>query len=238
MVRLTEDELALLASRFTTELQAIAPGWTDRNEHDPGITLLELFAFLTNNLLYRSTPTPRGNHVIDAAIAALTALRGPDGETSDGPIRNHYFAGKVLTAEDFQIEQDYNITKRRHHTRWLHGCGVVTGLQVGLDDSSTPDEPVVIVNPGVAIDANGEEIIIPSPRSCRLRATAATGFVTVEYTERFLNPVPGLDLTAITRPSRIEEGVRVAFAEHASDHSVTIARLTRRENTWHLAAIE
>jgi hypothetical protein len=30
------------------------PEWTNFNESDPGVTLIELFAFLTENLLYRS----------------------------------------------------------------------------------------------------------------------------------------------------------------------------------------
>jgi hypothetical protein len=29
------------------------PEWTNFNKSDPGVTLLELFAFLTENLLYR-----------------------------------------------------------------------------------------------------------------------------------------------------------------------------------------
>ena len=32
-------------------MAARAPGWTDHNESDPGISLLELFAFLTESLL-------------------------------------------------------------------------------------------------------------------------------------------------------------------------------------------
>ena len=34
------------------------PEWTNFNESDPGVTLIELFAFLTENLLYRSNQIP------------------------------------------------------------------------------------------------------------------------------------------------------------------------------------
>src|SRR6202171_4049866 len=34
------------------------PEWTNFNESDPGVTLVELFAFLTENLLYRSNQVP------------------------------------------------------------------------------------------------------------------------------------------------------------------------------------
>ena len=39
------------------------PEWTNLNENDPGITLLELFAFLTDNLLYRSNRIPEANRL-------------------------------------------------------------------------------------------------------------------------------------------------------------------------------
>ena len=35
-----------------------APGWTDHNVHDPGITLIELFAYLVESLLYRANRVP------------------------------------------------------------------------------------------------------------------------------------------------------------------------------------
>jgi hypothetical protein len=37
------------------------PEWTNFNESDPGVTIVELFAFLTENLLYRSNQIPERN---------------------------------------------------------------------------------------------------------------------------------------------------------------------------------
>ena len=37
------------------------PEWTNFNRSDPGVTLIELFAFLTENLLYRSNQIPERN---------------------------------------------------------------------------------------------------------------------------------------------------------------------------------
>ena len=34
------------------------PEWTNFNKSDPGITLIEIFAFLTETLLYRSNQIP------------------------------------------------------------------------------------------------------------------------------------------------------------------------------------
>jgi hypothetical protein len=38
----------------TAQPGAGTPAWTDHNTHDPGITLLELFAFLSEPLLFRT----------------------------------------------------------------------------------------------------------------------------------------------------------------------------------------
>ena len=45
------DEGRALIPRF-------APGWTDHNTHDPGVTLIELFAYLAEELLYRANRIP------------------------------------------------------------------------------------------------------------------------------------------------------------------------------------
>src|SRR6266542_5594112 len=37
------------------------PEWTNFNKGDPGITLVELFAFLTEHLLYRANKIPERN---------------------------------------------------------------------------------------------------------------------------------------------------------------------------------
>ena len=40
-----------------------APEWTDFNESDPGITLIELFAWLTEMMLYRMNQVPERNYI-------------------------------------------------------------------------------------------------------------------------------------------------------------------------------
>src|ERR1051325_5667007 len=37
------------------------PEWTNFNKSDPGVTLIEVFAFLTENLLYRANQIPERN---------------------------------------------------------------------------------------------------------------------------------------------------------------------------------
>lgn len=86
--------------------------------------------------------------------------------------RNNYFDGKLLSAGDLRDEQLYHRGGRKQHNRYLHGYGVVCGLRV------MPVNEVkarcVRVEPGVALDPWGREIVVTDPvkfevgeRGCR-----------------------------------------------------------------------
>jgi hypothetical protein len=75
------------------------------------------------------------------------------------PRRPKYFSGQLLTAEDFEAEQSYFLRGRRSDNRQLHGWGVVCGLGVRPSGSGG-----VVVEPGLAIDGLGREIVVPDPR--------------------------------------------------------------------------
>jgi hypothetical protein len=56
-------------------IPALYPSWTNHNPSDPGITLIELFAFLTEQLIYRT------DQITDAdRITFLRLLNGPEWE--------------------------------------------------------------------------------------------------------------------------------------------------------------
>lgn len=71
--------------------------------------------------------------------------------------RNNYFFGKLMTVRDFVAEQDYFNEKRWLINRLLNGSGVVCGLDVKRHNSDTN---MIIVEPGLAIDGCGREIIV------------------------------------------------------------------------------
>jgi hypothetical protein len=57
------------------------PDWTNFNKSDPGVTLLEVFAFLTENLLYRSNQIPERNRkkflsLLGVPLQPATSARG------------------------------------------------------------------------------------------------------------------------------------------------------------------
>lgn len=77
--------------------------------------------------------------------------------------RNQYFYGKLMSVDDFQTEQKYMNDKRRLINRFLHGCGVVCGLNVVQVDDCT-----VSLEAGVALDFAGREIVVDTPVTRKL----------------------------------------------------------------------
>ncbi len=73
--------------------------------------------------------------------------------------RPRYFAGKLLTAEDLELEQRYHIEKRWLLNRMLEGAGVVSGLGV-----VAAEDGKVSVEPGFALDPYGREILVCEPQ--------------------------------------------------------------------------
>ena len=71
--------------------------------------------------------------------------------------RPRYFHGQLLDVRHFESEQAYFIRKERLLNRLVLGFGVVCGLDVQLG----PDDQSVVVMPGLALDKQGREIVVP-----------------------------------------------------------------------------
>lgn len=232
MARLSEDEQRALASEFVVAVQKIAPEWTNPPDTDPGVTLLELFAWLLDQLQFvQTTASDRKTAVLRQALERLNALLRNSCVSTCGLTRPRYFTGRLLTAADFQAEQDYLREKLRRHTRCLFGFGVVTGLEVALASSSgASQQPVVTVSPGCAIDRNGDVITICEPLLCTLHTRISSGYVVARYFEQAVDPVPAAD--GSTECSRIEEGAAIEFEQTLPADGVALARLERKDGRW------
>lgn len=70
--------------------------------------------------------------------------------------RPRFFSGQLLTDEDLQAIVDWSLDRFRTAARRT-GAGVFDGLRLEFD----PNKPLTVtVNPGVAIDGNGQEIVV------------------------------------------------------------------------------
>jgi hypothetical protein len=196
------------------------PAWKGGNSHDPGVTLVELFAFLTENLLYRSAPA-------GARRRARAAAKG-----GEALLRVRYFSGKLLDADDFTAEQSYVRGKLRRRNRWIHGSGVVSGLDVSI--GRTKGAARVVVAPGFALDPRGEEIEVPRRITLLLPTKGRALFVLARYSERFLRPATVAPSSPTKSWTRVEETFQISLAPTASANTVKLARLTRANGKWAL----
>jgi hypothetical protein len=116
-----------------------------------------------------------GKNVGKRAVAAPAAVRGPVlAPPPPRPIpstapcccpactelqcqeRTRFFAGQLLTEADLNNEQSYLLAKNRLHNRFLHGWGMVCGMQVVCSDC----DGWVTIKPGYGIDPCGNDIIV------------------------------------------------------------------------------
>lgn len=127
--------------------------------------------------------------------------------------RVNYHIGMLLGTDDFEHEQGYHRAKLRRHNRELHGWGIARGLEVEADAG------MVVVQPGFALDPNGEEIWIQSPVSLTLGCEGpSTRVLAVRYHERLTEPVAAASRTrdaGVAGYRRVEEGFAVELFESA-----------------------
>src|SRR5262245_46747435 len=157
--------------------------------------------------------------------------------------RVRYFAGKLLTAEEFESDQEYHLARFRRHNRFLHGWGIVTGLRVSTDGKTT-----IAIEPGLAIDCAGNELVLAEAIQLPLSGLSGKHFVAICYCEQLVSPQPALD--GATEFSRIRESVSVELvgvdptAKHrgmgpgtpgcGQPHALCLATLSRRGSRWSL----
>jgi hypothetical protein len=118
--------------------------------------------------------------------------------------RPRFFAGRLLSADDMQAEQDYLRGKSRLHNRGLHGWGIVSGLGVSIDQGTT-----LLVSPGLALDCAGNELVLPAPERMSLSGVAGRHYVAIEYVEVDIAPQPSL--AGEVELSRVRETVRLSL---------------------------
>ena len=70
--------------------------------------------------------------------------------------RLNYYNGQRLEASDLKLEQEYHIRTRRWLNKSLYKPGIASGLDIRAEDGT----PKVIVGPGLALDAEGREILL------------------------------------------------------------------------------
>ncbi len=131
--------------------------------------------------------------------------------------RLNYYEGEYLGAVDFEAEQEYHRDMRRRHNIGQHTWGIVTGLDVAqFLNGGANNEVDVFIQPGVAIDGFGREIVVFGPY--QLTADLFADFpakqtlgVWIGYTQQMINPDSDTCASAgVTNAySRVQEGFQI-----------------------------
>ncbi len=216
--------LAALATDLRRAMDAHAPDWTDTNESDPGITLLEVIAYLAEGLAGMSGTVSEARALAGRGADALAALANPRTPCGERVRRPLFFFGRLLDADTLAAEQDYHREKFRRHNRAVLGYGTVSGLEVRVDAGDSGATRIV-VEPGYAIDRSGEEVCVPCAVTLPSPAQSDPVFVTLRFQE---HPCGVADAVSRT----VEEACLIGFQSEVTVPSIALARLVRSSGGW------
>lgn len=151
--------------------------------------------------------------------------------------RNKYAYGMVLGVEDFQQEFSYFSDRMKLHNRMLHGYGTVTGLEVSSDEEMAT---YILVNAGMAIDPEGNEIMLPLAVQIPFPENGEEVYLVLYWAERDTDAVPVLGKETEegqTVSSRVEEYAILRYEEgrgSAEDAGVILAHLKKAGGKWNI----
>lgn len=136
---LDDRSYADLMEEALTLIPAYAPEWTNHNPSDPGITLIELFAYLTEMLIYRL------NRVTDANKRAfLNLLNKPEWQFDETKTLNQNIQDTVLSLRDEQravtVEDFERLARAADNNVARAYCLPRRNLESGQSDAATREE--------------------------------------------------------------------------------------------------
>jgi hypothetical protein len=88
--------------------------------------------------------------------------------------------GMAVTAQVWDEAHDYHFQQQRLHDLLLHGSGIVSGLNVVASD---PPDSAVNIYPGIAIDANGNMIVVTEPVAFHFGPAQGLLYLVISYEE-------------------------------------------------------
>ena len=242
MSTISEKQWTSLTQAVLREVREVAPEWSDHEAHDPGTTLVELLAFLSESLSSRTVSVDERYLAAVSRLARAAAVLAPsDAGTAPRALRRvNYFVGQLLSADDLTAEQSYFRGRLRRRNLALHGAGVVSGLKVSIVRGGGKKADQLRLEPGLAFDGRGEEIEVCEPQTEGLPAKGKTLHLLLRYSEQPCDPIPAFgqaqpsDAEGATRPSRIAETFGLSLEPQADDASLALARVRFKRGRWQL----
>lgn len=129
--------------------------------------------------------------------------------------------GLMIDAAAWRDAHDYHRSHQRLHNLTAHGSGIVVGLEVV---ANSPPDGSVIIKPGLAIDPEGNVLVVAQPQRYVLKASGAgTTYLVIQFREV---PVTTESDGPDGRDSRILEAYRIQERDRLPDEPhVELARI-------------
>jgi len=151
--------------------------------------------------------------------------------------RLRYYFGRLLTVDDFTLEQNYFRGKQKLHNRALHGFGIVSGLRVSVDSGK------LVVSAGLALDCEGNELVLGNKETLAdPSASCHTAYVNLHFVEQELKQDAANEATIIREAAVLNfseqnfnykhRHLRGRWLSCGNCHPLTIARLRRSAGGW------
>ena len=163
---LDDRDFATLLAQAKAMIPARCPDWTDLSPSDPGITLLELFAYLTETMLYRLNRLPEKAFLQflnlvgvrlqppSCAAAELTfTLSAPAAADVRIPLGTRVSAGAGYDAPTFSTVADATITAGTTEVAAVAIAGELIEAELIGTGTGLPSQQVKVGRPPIALDA-------------------------------------------------------------------------------------
>jgi hypothetical protein len=117
-----------------------------------------------------------------------------DGNQTDSVLeqfeRNKFFQGKLMTARDMEVEQEYHAERLHVLNRFTTGSGIVYGAEVSSVEAGD-SELAVTVEPGLVLDSYGRPLVIEHSTTRTLPLPASdTIYLYIRFDRSELESVP------------------------------------------------
>lgn len=198
---LDDRSFAQIRDEMIARIPVYAPEWTDHHPSDPGITLIELFAFLGENLLYRF------NQIPDATkLAFLDLLQIPlrSAVPSTGFVR---FApagapGPIVAPSTRLLAGDVPFQTLDETTVWP--VTARAAIRAAVDEELDADTEEYVARAAAAMGASRDSVSsyrtsfgASEPMRSGGDVLTTTGAIDGNLYVALLGPAPGADLTAM-----------------------------------------
>ncbi len=136
--------------------------------------------------------------------------------------RLRYYTYQYLQKPDFRDEQFYHVDMRRRLNKTLRSYGIIEGFTLKLEKDN--NKKIIKVNPGIAVDEEGREIILDEEMKIfeePLQSNSILRIVVEYYEEPSNEPLPPFNINNLEPDDEAEGGDNMRYHENPKFSIIT-----------------